>query len=240
MTLRHILISFLAALTTTASAQMNDHLQLEAARTSGIQIDGILDEPDWQLVEPATGFTQYNPDEGSPSTQRTEARILYGSDAIYVSGMMYEENPDDIRTYLSRRDEVNGADFFLVVFDSYNDRATGYEFMVTAAGVQFDAIATPSNEDPSWDAVWSSAARITDEGWVAEMEIPYSQLRFTEGETSWGVNFVREIQRNGEKAMWAPISRELANRGFVEFSGRLTGLEGISPWRTFQVPRHTT
>lgn len=208
---------------------------LASAHTSGVRIDGILDEADWALVEPATDFIQFNPTEGEPATQRTEVRVLYGANAIYVGAMMFDDNPGGIRKYLARRDEINGADFFLVVFDSYNDLQTGYEFMVTAAGVQWDALATPNNEDSSWDAVWSSEARITPDGWIAEMEIPYSQLRFSEGETSWGINFVREIQRNGEKDFWAPITRENANFGFVQFSGRLTGLEGISPRRTMQI-----
>ncbi|MDX1438338.1 MAG: DUF5916 domain-containing protein [Rubricoccaceae bacterium] len=235
MRLRHISALAIFAFSTVVQAQNNQHMVLRTAHTSGIQVDGVLDEADWSQVEPATDFVQFNPTEGEPASQRTEVRVLYGGSAIYVGAMMYDDNPDGIRTYLSRRDEINGADFFLVVFDSYNDLQTGYEFVVTAAGVQWDALATPNNEDSSWDAVWNSAVRLTPEGWVAEMEIPYSQLRFTEGETSWGINFVREIQRNGEKDFWAPITREEANRGFVQFSGRLEGLEGISPRRAFQI-----
>src|SRR5690606_32439618 len=120
-------------------------------------------------------------------------------------------------TQLSRRDAIGGGDFFLVAFDSYNDRKTGYEFAVTAGGVQFDAYMDGSNEDSSWDAVWDSAVRVTPEGWTVEMAIPYSQVRFSERDTSWGVNFVRQIQRNGEKAFWAPITRAESGSGFVQF-----------------------
>ncbi len=239
MHFRYLTAALVIPLATVAHAQDNQHMVLGAAHTDGIEVDGVLDEADWAQVEPATDFIQFNPTEGEPATQRTEVRVLYGSNALYIGAMMYDDDPDGIRTYLSRRDQVNGADFFLVAIDSYNDLVTGYEFMVTAAGVQFDAIATINNEDSSWDAVWSSAARVTAEGWVAEMEIPYSQLRFSEGETSWGINFVREIQRNGEKDFWAPITRENLNTGFIRHSGRLTGLEGISPRRTVQATPYT-
>lgn len=234
MHIRYLVFALVIPMVGVAIAQDNRHMTIRAGSTTGIRIDGVLDEADWAEVEPATNFIQFNPTEGEPATQRTEVRVLYGANAVYVGAMMYDDNPGGIRTYLSRRDQVNGADFFLVAIDSYNDLTTGYEFMVTAAGVQYDAIATVNNEDSSWDAVWSSAVRLTPEGWVAEMEIPYSQLRFNEGETSWGINFVREIQRNGEKDFWAPITRENINTGFIRHSGRLVGLSGVSPRRTIQ------
>ncbi len=207
---------------------------LTAARTQGINVDGVLDEADWAQVEPATGFVQFDPDEGEPATQRTEVRILYGASAIYVGAMLYDTEPDRIRQILSRRDETGGADNFMVAFDSYNDRKTAYLFSVTAAGVQSDAIFANNDDDDSWDAVWDSAVRITPEGWAVEMAIPYSQLRFSAGETSWGLEFQRQIRRSGEEVFWAPFTREQASSGIVQFFGRLEGLIGISPRRAMQ------
>src|SRR5690606_13470441 len=156
-----------------------------AARAAeGVRVDGALDEDAWALAEATTGFVQFEPTEGAPASQRTEVRVLYGPDALYVGAMLYEDDPGLIRTQLSRRDAIGGGDFFLVALDSYNDRQTGYEFAVTAGGVQFDAYMDGSNEDSSWDAVWDSAVRVTPEGWVVEMAIPYSQLRFSERDTS--------------------------------------------------------
>src|SRR5690606_16953784 len=92
-----------------------------------------------------------------------------------------------------------------------------------------------NDEDSSWDAVWDSAVRVTPEGWTIEMAIPYSQVRFSERDTSWGVNFVRQIQRNGEKVFWAPVTRAEASSGLVLFFGRLEGLDGIRSRRPVQV-----
>ncbi|HLT47455.1 MAG TPA: DUF5916 domain-containing protein [Rubricoccaceae bacterium] len=206
-----------------------------AARAEGVRVDGVLDEAAWAAAEPALDFVQFEPTEGAPASQPTDVRVLYGADAIYVGAVLYEADPALIRTQLSRRDEIGGGDFFLVAFDSYNDRQTGYEFAVTAGGVQFDAYLDGSEEDDSWDAVWDAAVRVTPEGWVVEMAIPYSQLRFSERDTSWGVNFIRQIQRNGEKAMWSPLRRTEANAGFVQFFGRLEGLHGIRSRRPMQV-----
>ena len=89
---------------------------LTAARTQGINVDGVLDEADWAQVDPATNFVQFDPDEGEPATQRTEVRILYGASAIYVGAMLYDTEPDRIRQILSRRDETGGADNFMVGF----------------------------------------------------------------------------------------------------------------------------
>jgi len=224
------------ASTTDATATTADGLRIHTAArvTSSIRVDGVLDEADWAQVEPATDFVQFDPDEGEPATQRTEARILYGTSAIYIGATLYDD-PGEIRRILTRRDETNGADAFLVGFDSYNDRKTAYLFMVTAAGVQADAIFSGNGDDDSWDAVWDSAVRITSEGWVVEMAIPYSQLRFAEGETSWGLEFQRQIRRNGEEAFWAPFTREQANSGIVQYFGRLEGLNGINPRRAMQV-----
>ncbi|NNF58256.1 MAG: carbohydrate binding family 9 domain-containing protein [Rhodothermaceae bacterium] len=217
----------------SSSASETLRVLVAAPTTTGIRVDGVLDEADWDQVEPATDFIQFDPNEGEPASQRTEVRIVYGASAIYVGAMMYDD-PEAIRRILSRRDESGGADQFLVGFDSYNDRKTAYLFGVTAAGVQFDALFSGNDDDDSWDAVWDSAVRITPEGWVAEMAIPYSQLRFSPGETSWGLEFQRQIRRNGEEAFWAPFTREQANAGIVQYFGRLEGLEGISPRRTMQ------
>src|SRR5690606_15950269 len=102
-------------------------------------------------------------------------------------------------------------------------------------GVQFDAYMDGSNEDSSWDAVWASAVRVTPEGWTVEMAIPYSQVRFSERDTSGGVNSLRQTQRIGEKVFWAPVTRAEASSGFVQFFGRLEGLRGIRSRRPMQV-----
>ena len=207
---------------------------LTAGTATSLAIDGVLDEAEWDAAEVATDFVQFQPDEGSPATQRTEVRVLRGPSSIFVGAVMTDSEPDRIRTTLGRRDNPEG-DFFLVAFDSNNDDRTAYEFAVTASNVQFDALASQGGEDASWDAVWTSATRLTPEGWVAEIEIPYSQLRFTGAEAVWGVNFVRMVRRLEEQTFWAPFTRAEANAGFVQLFGTLEGMAGVRPQRVAQV-----
>lgn len=207
---------------------------LAATRTdAAIAVDGRLDEPAWAEAETATNFVQFEPDEGAPASRRTEVRVLYGPAALYVGAVMYDE-PDRIRRPLSRRDDTGDADYLLVGVDGYLDRRTGYAFGVTAAGVQFDAVLSGNSSDFSWDAVWDAAVRVTEDGWIVEMEIPYSMLRFSQAsEQTWGVQFERRIARNDETAQWEPVTR--AERGGGLIFGRLTGIRGIEPRRTLQV-----
>jgi hypothetical protein len=203
---------------------------LRAGTADAIAVDGVLDEASWATAEVAGGFTQFRPDEGAPATRRTEVRVLRGPDALYVGATMYDD-PEGIRTTLSRRDNPEG-DFFLVAVDAYGDGRSAYEFAVTASNVQFDAINT-GDEDPSWDAVWTSATRVTSEGWVAELAIPYSQLRFTGSEATWGVNFVRMVRRLEEQTFWVPLTRE-REANFLEDFGRLEGVAEVTPQRVLQ------
>ena len=204
---------------------------LRAGTASGVAVDGVLDEASWATAQVAEGFTQFRPTEGAAATQRTEVRVLRGPDALYVGATMYDSEPDGIRTTLSRRDNPQG-DFFLVAIDAYGDGRSAYEFAVTASNVQFDAI-NDGNEDSSWDAVWSSATRVTPEGWTAELSIPYSQLRFTGSEETWGVNFVRMVRRLEEQTFWVPLTRE-REANFLEDFARLEGVAEIAPQRILQ------
>ncbi|HLA62867.1 MAG TPA: DUF5916 domain-containing protein [Rhodothermales bacterium] len=207
---------------------------LMAAPAEGIQIDGVLDEASWAAAEPATGFTQLRPAEGAPATQETDVRVLVGGDALYVGARLYDTEPDLIRRPLGRRDDPGQADLFLIALDAYNDRRTAYTFGVSAAGVLYDALLQGGDDDESWNAVWDGEARVTADGWVVEMRIPYSQLRFAEGVSSWGLNFVRHHRRNDEQGFWAPFTQSQANAGIVQFFGRLEGVGGVRPRRVMQ------
>ncbi|HYE95352.1 MAG TPA: DUF5916 domain-containing protein [Rubricoccaceae bacterium] len=209
---------------------------MTAAPAQGIRVDGALDEAAWAAATPATDFVQFEPTEGAPASQQTEVRVLYGPSDLYVGAYLYDTEPDRIRRFLSRRDDDGDADFFIVGLDGYNDRKTAYLFGVTAAGVQFDAfLGSNGDDDESWDAVWDSEVRIVPDGWVIEMRIPYSQLRFSEGAEAWGIQFLRDIPRTGEEAFWTPFGHDEANSGIVQFFGRLDGLSGVRPRRAVQV-----
>ena len=214
-----------------------------------IRIDGRLDEAAWTGATIASDFLQYSPNEGEPATQRTEVRALYGEDALYISAIMYDTSPHEIRRTLGRRDEYSQADWFIAAIDSYFDRKTAYNFAVSAAGVQADGINTGSrfgrggggfDFDRSWDAVWHSAVEHTDEGWIVEMRIPYSMLRFSDArEQRWGINFRRVIPRLSEIDDWVLIPRAERSSGTVAQYGILDGIVDIHSHRNLQVTPYT-
>jgi hypothetical protein len=208
---------------------------LEAERLSAedaVHLDGRLDEAVWGTAEEARGFTQFEPSSGAPPSQRTTARILYGDDALFVGIRAFDTAPDSIAGQLTRRDQSSYSDAVGVVIDSYHDRRTAFHFEVNPVGVKTDIYRFDDTaEDRGWDAVWDVATTTDDEGWSAEFRIPYSQLRFREGENqTWGINFMRRIARAQETVVWAPTSRDEA--AIVSRFGELQGLRNVrSPTR---------
>ena len=200
--------------------------------TAPINIDGVLDEEVYSLAQPATDFMQIQPYNGKPSFQPSEIRILYDQTAIYVGAMLYDSAPDSIFNFLSERDQIGMSDYFGIYLDPYNQGQLAYGFFITPAGVQTDlkAIKTTDfdNEDDSWDAVWQSRTRVTDKGWIVELKIPYSALRFPEnGGGTWGINMFRNLRRHTSNNSWNFLNREVA--GFIHQEGELTGIQNIKP-----------
>src|SRR5262245_61621931 len=173
-----------------------------AAKTGPIVLDGRLDEQTWSNGAPITEFVQFDPDEGKPASERTEVHILYGDDALYVGARMFDRTPSAIRSRLVRRDADMQSDYFQVVIDAFHDHLGRAFFQVNPAGSKFDALGIgASNPDDSWDGIWEAATRIDSLGWVAEMRIPYSQLRFSrEANQLWGLQLRRFIHRRNEES----------------------------------------
>jgi hypothetical protein len=204
-----------------------------------ITLDGKLDEAIWQSVPIATDFVMFQPDNGKAvvNNKRTEVRVLYDNEAIYVSALMYDDEPNKILKEINKRDEFGTADFFGVFINGYNDGQQNFQFFVNAADGQADCLATDTNgEDYSWDAVWDSKALITSFGWVVEMRIPYAALRFSsEKIQTWGVNFFREIRRDRQKYSWNFIDSKVST--FTQQNGIVEGIENIkTPTRLFFLP----
>ena len=201
-----------------------------------IKIDGILDEADWQQAAIADSFIVNSPSFGAPAEQKTQVRILYSDQAVYVGAYIYD-NPKLIRKQLTARDGESrqDIDYFGVFFDTYNDNQNGYQFTVTARNVQSDGrlVANKVSQfglptDYSWDAVWESKVTIQKDGWVVEMKIPYSALRFSKKEIQdWGINFQRYTRRTNESAFWNKVDPK--QNGFVNQFGNLTGVNNIVP-----------
>jgi hypothetical protein len=192
-------------------------------------IDGLLDDPAWGLGEWSGGFVQYDPYNGGAPSQDTEFKILYDDHSLYVAIRARDTAPDSIVSRLTRRDQEDG-DLVSVCFDSYHDLRTAFVFGVNAAGVKFDHVISNDgrNEDASWDPNWWVKTSLDEQGWVAEMRIPFSQLRFeSQGGGFWGLQVIRRIHRKGEMDFWSHIPRD--SPGVVHRFGTLSGLEEIKP-----------
>lgn len=204
-----------------------------------IEIDGNLDETIWQSAAVASDFIMFEPDNGKtiPENKKTEIRVLYDNDAIYIGALMLDDSPEKILREITQRDNFGTADLFGVFINGFNDGQQDFQFFVNAADGQADCITTDTNgEDYSWDAVWKSKAVITDKGWVVEMRIPYAALRFSgENKQTWGLNFFREIRRDRHKYTWNFIDSKLGT--FTQQTGVLEGIENIKPpIRLFLLP----
>jgi hypothetical protein len=207
--------------------------------TSTIRPDGKLDEPAWSSAPVSGDFTQSWPTPGAQPTQRSEVRVLYDDDALYVGVRMFDTRPDSIAAQLARRD-ASGiySDWVHLVIDSYHDRRSGFRFSVNPKGVQKDVLHSDDrSEDLNWDAVWQVGTAIDSAGWTAEYRIPFSQLRFggapKGAERVWGMHVQRDIARTSERASWSPWKAN--DPGYMSFAGDLTGIVDIPTPRRLEV-----
>ena len=201
---------------------------------SKLSLDGCLKEKVWN--NPALEeFTQRDPNEGAPSTEKTNVWIAYDEEAIYIAARLYDSNPKSIDESLVRRDASIDSDWFYFFVDPYHDKKTGYFFGVNAGGSLSDGtFYNDSWDDDSWDGVWEAKTTVDNNGWCVEMKIPFSQLRFKEsGEMTWGVNFKRQIKRNNEISYFVMVPK--SESGFVSHFADLKGLNGIKPHQRFEV-----
>lgn len=206
-----------------------------------VQIDGRLDEAVWASVPAEGDFTMQWPKDRAPASQRTEARVLYDNDAVYIGVRLFDTHPDSIAAQLARRDATGiYSDWLHVIIDSYHDRRTGFRFSVNPKGVQKDVRHYDDrSEDTNWDAVWQVATSIDSLGWVAEYRIPLSQLRYGDADANgtrlWGIQIARDIARYQERDNWSPIA-QTAN-GYVSRFGDINGFENLAaPRRIEAVP----
>lgn len=198
-------------------------------------IDGILDDEAWLQGEWLDSFTQFEPYNNAATTQKTEFKIVFDKDNLYVAMKALDTSPDSIVQRLTRRDNPDG-DFMGVAFDSYHDLRTAFMFAVSAGGVKYDQMLTEDgdNEDESWNANWWAKVSLRDDGWVAEMKIPFSQLRFKEESNgAWGLQVFRQIYRHDELDFWQAIPKGVP--GLVHMFGQMSGLEKIKPRKILDI-----
>jgi len=200
------------------------------------RIDGSLDEISWQDVPVATDFITNTPVYGQSSIFKTQVKITYDNNAIYVGAYIFD-NPALIRKQFTPRDQErrSDVDYFSVFIDTYKDRQNAFQFLVTSRNVQSDARVSPNVEtnsgiygDLSWDAVWDSKVSFKKDGWVVEMRIPFFSIRFSNTDVQdWGIQFLRFTRRANESSFWNPVDPTVS--GFVNQYGNLTGLQELVP-----------
>jgi hypothetical protein len=185
-------------------------------------IDGRLDDLCWQSAEAITQFTQVEPREGALPTERTEVRLVYDRDVLYVAVHCFDREPGKIvATQLGQDSAVGADDTVSLVFDTYGRRREGYLFILNPIGAKLDALLGPGGTRTEWDAIWDGAGRILEDGWAAEFAIPFKSLSFGPVGTVWGFNVERVIRRKRESARWASpfknkVVESLPDAGFLE------------------------
>ena len=231
----------LAALVIPGIVSAQDRPTIRALRTPApVRIDGRLDDVAWQQATPVTGFIQRLPDEGRPARQQSDLWVAYDDDALYVGARLRDDEPARIVRRLTRRDVPADADRFSIFFDPHHDHLTGVEFRVSAAGVQKDAVIyNDVYQDDTWDAVWESEVGVDDSGWIVEMRIPFSQLRFPQADVlTWGINAQRIVHRSGEES-WLSITPSNES-GLASRMPHLEGLAAIPQARHLELLPYVT
>ena len=215
----------------------------------GPVIDGRVNDAIWQSVKPYTTFTQQDPNEGAPATEKTEVRIIVGKGNVYVSVIAFDSDPSKIIVSQARRDaSLNDTDSVVLVLDTFNDNQNAFVFGTNPLGIEYDGQVAREGQssgvslgagtaasgtqrggisafNPNWDGVWTVKSQITERGWETEMAIPFKTLRYQTGTNqTWGVNVFRNIRHKNEQVFLAPIPR-----GFdvyrVSLAAKMTGLD---------------
>ncbi|HEU5218454.1 MAG TPA: DUF5916 domain-containing protein, partial [Gemmatimonadales bacterium] len=199
------------------------------ARTSPITLDGKLDEPIWTEAQAATDFRQAQPKVGDPASQRTEIRILYDDEALYIGARMFDDKgATGVRSQLVRRDQsASNSDQLQLIFDTYHNHIGRTAFSVGPSGSKQDAGQATEFTDPSWDPVWEVKTQVDSLGWTAEFRIPFSQLRFARDSVqSWGMQVWRTESRLNEISMWSFWGPEESGG-----PSRFGHIDGLAPGR---------
>src|SRR5579864_7358156 len=224
--------------------QAGPRIAMAARVNRAPRLDGTLNDPLWRAATPILDFRQREPAEGRPATESTSVRILYTRRAVYFGVVCADSKPTQIIATELRRDLSQALDdYFEIIIDSTHDRRNAYVFEVNPLGTQRDGVITEEQTadmygdefDPGWDGVWTSAARITPQGWTATIEIPFTTLNFMQSrDVVWGINFKRFIRRKNEEDLWSSW-RRYSGINKISEAGDLRGISEINSGRLFIV-----
>ncbi len=203
-----------------------------------IRVDGRLDDDVWRRAQSGYGFREWDPERGGAVTEQTVFKVAYDHDALYFAVACLEEDASRIAKCLSRRDQMSNTDNVSIFIDPYHDLSTGYNFRVNPLGVQDDSyVYNDGNTDSDWDAVWEAETSQDEDGWYAEMRIPFSSIRYRAETPTWGLQVYRYMHTRGEDTAWVVWDRQTP--GFVSRFGVLEGMVDIPAPRQLELLPYT-
>ncbi len=206
-------------------------------------LDGRMNEPFWDRISPISNFTQQEPNEGAPPSEETEIYIAFDDDYLYIGAKLYDSEPDRILAWQKRRNQSLATDErFMFILDTFHDGRNAYFFETNPAGLRGDGLLTigqGTNLNKAWDGIWNVRTSITDEGWVAEIRIPFRSIDFNPENSTWGINFQRTIRRHNEEIVWSGWRR---NQGLFrpQNAGTISGLTGLNQGLGLEVTPYAT
>jgi hypothetical protein len=227
-----LLPAAVSAQPTSLDADSGKNFRLQRTSTPPV-IDGIMDEEIWARAPAIDDFHQVNPDEFAEPSERTEVRVLYGRDALYLGVRLFDSEPDLINARILRQNQAIGSDDrFFVHIDPFNSRRGGYLFGVNPNGVRYDGIYEGTTQRQfDWDGIWQAMATIDELGWVVEMEIPFKTISFDPSADTWRMNFARNIERRNESIAWVSRDRNTD----LSTMGEMRGISQIEQGRGLDV-----
>ena len=203
-----------------------------------IAIDGNFDEPAWSLAPPATNFVQREPEEGADATEQTTVRVLYDDEMLYIA--IYAKDSQHghvIISELKKDFNTDTGDSITIALDTFHDGRNAYEFGTNPAGAKWDAQMVNEGKEvnANWDGVWYVKSHVVEDGWTAEVGIPFKTLKFPNtGMQTWGINFERLLRRRNEQSSWSPLPR-IFGIDRVSLAGTLEGIEGVEPGANIKI-----
>ncbi|NIM12684.1 MAG: hypothetical protein GTO45_11265 [Candidatus Aminicenantes bacterium] len=203
---------------------------------SKIRVDGRLDEDTWKKALVLELTYEFLPGENIKPPVRTEALLAYSRTHLYAAFCAYDPDPASIRARVTDRDKYGGDDWVGIVLDTFNDERRTYNFYCNPLGIHGDEIESPEGGGVEWDAIWNSAGRITSEGYIVEMAIPFSSLRFPrqKGDQVWGIDLIRSYPRS-VRHLISIFPRDRSNNCYMCQAEKITGFAGVSPGKNIEL-----
>ena len=203
--------------------------------TTPVEVDAVLDEDVWKKAVKIDANIEVRPGENIEAPVKTEVYIAYDMTHVYVAFMAYDPDPSQIRAHVCDRDDIWNDDWILILFDTFNDRRQSYDFFCNPYGIQADEIES-GDGGGQWDAIWDSDGRITDQGYIVEMAIPFNVLRFQPGKEDqiWSFDAVRSYPRNVRHHIGA-FPRDRSNNCYLCQAELLFGFSEAIPGKNIEI-----